>query len=625
MAASGTHQGAALVLGSSKAAGAPSDMIPIAPDTPGAGTSGTGMPRPAAAGHGIMKKKFHLYNTVTANKTSKNFKATLAGLSRNVHPRSISYETPASKLPKNFDPRSPDMVPKDQQQFFFYSTDDKALLSILCVPLDQAGCGSCWAFAAASMYTDRIRTALLRRYGSKACFLSQFFTPINACTGETGLETAVSGIVNAASDSGSYTATAVTVRDRISDYYTVAFAPKMRDSCPAVGFETCTQSQCALVAQVWQGTAPGGVTSLGSNLGSYRSTCMGCEGNHIAMALTMYAGGDNDVTKGAPTISAFPLQDWVCLFGDAASQKSLCPPQVLKPVGKLPFPSLYRCDMYGYNSADEGVVPPGITSMEEWFRAEIYSNGPIMIGYTVYQSFMDFFTTNPKSIYRAKDFLADIKSNPVDNADNSPNTGGHAVTITGWGEEVHDGALVKYWVIRNSWGTGWGDEGYFRVERMMDKALAAAGVPQRAQFENEFGRVYFAPQPNVSLYKTGVQNNPMLNFLTVPPANICPSIKAQQASEKQLKAQCTCQSGYIATKDGNCVKQTGDVRKLLGESLEQGGGGGGPVAKWRPPAWAWVMVFVFVLCIVIALVVRGRQPPLAPNPLSVPTTHAPIA
>ena len=41
----------------------------------------------------------------------------------------------------------------------------------------------------------------------------------------------------------------------------------------------------------------------------------------------------------------------------------------------------------------------------------------------------------------------------------------HAVIVTGWGETMVNGRLMKYWVLKNSFGENWGEKGYFKLER----------------------------------------------------------------------------------------------------------------------------------------------------------------
>ena len=41
----------------------------------------------------------------------------------------------------------------------------------------------------------------------------------------------------------------------------------------------------------------------------------------------------------------------------------------------------------------------------------------------------------------------------------------HAVLLVGYGVDSTTGTDVPFWTVKNSWGTNWGEEGYFRIQR----------------------------------------------------------------------------------------------------------------------------------------------------------------
>lgn len=84
----------------------------------------------------------------------------------------------------------------------------------------------------------------------------------------------------------------------------------------------------------------------------------------------------------------------------------------------------------------------------ENMQKEIMTNGPIQTAFLVYKSFMSYTS----GVY-----------------EKHPNElkpeGGHAVKIIGWGTEEGIEKKTDYWLVANSWSTGWGLDGFFKIKR----------------------------------------------------------------------------------------------------------------------------------------------------------------
>jgi cathepsin B len=86
----------------------------------------------------------------------------------------------------------------------------------------------------------------------------------------------------------------------------------------------------------------------------------------------------------------------------------------------------------------------GVNSIQQ----DIMSYGPVEAGFAVYQDFLS---------YQSGVYVCPTNGTAL---------GGHAIKIVGWGSGSTP--AEDHWVVQNSWGQGWGLDGFFWIQRGTD-------------------------------------------------------------------------------------------------------------------------------------------------------------
>ncbi|GKT35830.1 peptidase C1A, partial [Aduncisulcus paluster] len=141
----------------------------------------------------------------------------------------------------------------------------------------------------------------------------------------------------------------------------------------------------------------------------------GCNGGSIDLVWIFLR------TTGTVTDECYPYDDNTYIYG-----REVGCPKVCKDSSDLLYyqaSTVYRVD------ADETAI-----------ATEIMTNGPVEGSFQLYQDFYSY-------VYGIYEHTWGWYM------------GGHAIKIVGWGLEDS----TKYWTVANSWGTDWGEAGFFRI------------------------------------------------------------------------------------------------------------------------------------------------------------------
>ncbi|ELW68926.1 dipeptidyl peptidase 1 isoform X1 [Tupaia chinensis] len=106
---------------------------------------------------------------------------------------------------------------------------------------------------------------------------------------------------------------------------------------------------------------------------------------------------------------------------------------------------------------------------EALMKLELVHHGPMAVAFEVYDDFLHY----QKGIYQHTGLRDPFNPFELTN---------HAVLLVGYGTDLASG--MDYWIVKNSWGTSWGEDGFFRIRRGIDEcsiesiAMAATPIPK---------------------------------------------------------------------------------------------------------------------------------------------------
>lgn len=247
--------------------------------------------------------------------------------------------------------------------------------------------------------------------------------------------------------------------------------------CWAVASSSCLADRFAIAASKLTGTSANNPQfSISYILSCGADTCPnGCDGCTNDLAALILS------SKGTTTAKC----DDYSWCSNAAS-KDQCESYMIPACDSTcsdnkPF-AAYHISKTSPESTDK--LPVGKPILLNQIQNQLYTYGPVSTGFYVYEDFMTGSAPNmnmwseTNGIYVNIDTFVNSNDSsriyPYTNEGQQP-LGGHAVVIVGYGIDDNVPNFLKnsmpdkkvlslpFWIVRNSWSSAWGDNGYFKI------------------------------------------------------------------------------------------------------------------------------------------------------------------
>jgi len=226
------------------------------------------------------------------------------------------------------------------------------------------------------------------------------------------------------------------------------------------------------------------------------------------------------------------------------------------------------CNTLAYKVSDKvttirasGKTPAAYAEAEKKIMAEIKTNGPAYVGI---EPCPTEFTHHTEGIFGAPRDGKAYENPPVPKGEEIT---GHALTLIGWGEDKGN----KYWLVQNSWGSSWGENGVGKLLRGANMlGIETSGISIATPVLPDKCASGGTTCKNQGTYlKTCACH--CLNGWSGSDCNTCAAdcskgnFEGKATETKDNKCKCPCKQGFYSFGDGDC-----EIEMVVGTTASSG-------------------------------------------------------